>query len=72
MERNDNGRFTSGVDVEEILAFVREEGGASAAEISEEFDVSSSTARRKCRTLVERGDLREKHAGIGLFWLPKE
>jgi len=71
-DRTDNGRYTESVRV----AAVREVFGAvdgpvvTSGDVAEQLDCSNETARRKLRTLKDRGEVASrKTAGRVVWWL---
>lgn len=61
-DRDDTGRYTAKVTLDEILnQFNREP--LTATEIADHFDISNRAALNKLEELHERGDLERKEAG---------
>jgi len=52
--------------LDQILAFLQEQGRASVAELSERFDVSAVTIRNDLATLEQQGYLLRTHGGAVL------
>lgn len=71
-DRTDSGRYTESVTVAAVRAvFGNVEGPVvTSGDVAEQLDCSNETARRKLRTLRDRGEVASrKTAGRVVWWL---
>lgn len=69
-ERGDSGRFTETVTLEDVLAVFDSVAGpvVTSADVAESLDCSNETARRRLRTLEERGAVASRRTAGRVFW----
>jgi len=71
-ERGDGGRYTEAVTLEETVKVFESVKGpvVTSSDVADRLDCSRETARRKLRTLEERGRVASrKTAGRVVWWL---
>lgn len=71
-ERNDSGRYTDFVTLEDVLGVFEAVVGpvVTSGDVAEALDCSRETARRKLGTLEERGHVASrKTAGRVVWWI---
>ena len=71
-ERGDAGRFTETVTLEDVLEVFEVVDGpvVTSGDVAEQLDCSRETARRKLRTLEDRGTVASrKTAGRVVWWI---
>lgn len=69
--RNKSGQWGSSLRVADLRAYLNDDPlGDFTGAIADEFDVSADTVRRRCRELVDDGELLERKGSSEIFWQP--
>ncbi|ADJ14437.1 DeoR family transcriptional regulator [Halalkalicoccus jeotgali] len=71
-DRDDGGRFTAAMSLDDVYEYVREQGNVTTTEVAEHWGVSSETARRKLRELEEEDRVIARDVGSALLWMADE
>lgn len=64
-----SGRYTATVDDAEIVAFVRDQGGAGTSDVAERFDYERPSAYRRLKDLESAGRVAGREVGNSILWL---
>lgn len=67
----ESGRYTETVSDNEIVEFVRTQGGASTSDVATEFDYKRPSAYRRLKKLEEKGRVTSREVGNSLLWQPE-
>ena len=64
-----SGRYTATVDDAEIVAFVRDQGGAGTSDVAEYFEYERPSAYRRLKDLESAGRVAGREVGNSILWL---
>lgn len=67
-KRGESGQYEKTISDEEILEFIREQGGAPTHDVAEEFGYAQPSAYRRLRELDEDGRVSSRMIGNSLLW----
>ena len=64
-----SGRYTATVDDAEIVAFLRDQGGAGTTAVAERFEYERPSAYRRLKDLESAGRVAGRQVGNSILWL---
>lgn len=63
-----SGRYTATVDDAEIVAYLRDQGGAGTSDVAERFDYERPSAYRRLKDLESAGRVAGRQVGNSILW----
>ena len=64
-----SGRYTATVDDAEIVAYLRDQGGAGTSDVAERFEYERPSAYRRLKDLESAGRVAGREVGNSILWL---
>lgn len=64
-----SGRYTATVDDAEIVAYLRDQGGAGTSDVAEYFEYERPSAYRRLKDLESAGRVAGREVGNSILWL---